>query len=100
MPGDTDSDHATLSTKAAVTGPVIGHVHLRVSDLARSVAFYRDVLGFEVQQMYGDQAAFLSTGGSHHHLGLNTPRRAVIRDCSIRRSCIRIGPAWALPCGG
>lgn len=72
MPGDTDSDHATLSTKAAVTGPVIGHVHLRVSDLGRSVAFYRDVLGFEVQQMYGDQAAFLSTGGYHHHLGLNT----------------------------
>ncbi|MBF9029086.1 glyoxalase [Rhodobacterales bacterium HKCCE3408] len=50
----------------------IGHVHLKVSDLARSVAFYRDVMGFEVQQMYGDQAAFLSAGGYHHHIGLNT----------------------------
>lgn len=63
----------------------IGHVHLKVSDLARSIAFYRDVLGFEVQMMYGTQAAFLSAGGYHHHLGLNTwesagaapaPRRA------------------------
>lgn len=50
----------------------IGHVHLKVSDLERSVAFYRDVLGFELQQLYGDQAAFLSAGGYHHHLGLNT----------------------------
>lgn len=63
----------------------IGHVHLKVSHLERSVAFYRDVLGFEVQMMYGTQAAFLSAGGYHHHLGLNTwesagagpaPRRA------------------------
>lgn len=50
----------------------IGHVHLKVSDLDRAVAFYRDVLGFEVQQRYGDQAAFLSAGGYHHHIGLNT----------------------------
>ena len=50
----------------------IGHVHLRVSDLDRSVAFYRDVIGLEVQQLYGDQAAFLSAGGYHHHIGLNT----------------------------
>jgi catechol 2,3-dioxygenase len=50
----------------------IGHVHLKVSDLDRSVAFYRDVLGLEVQQLYGNQAAFLSYGGYHHHLGLNT----------------------------
>jgi catechol 2,3-dioxygenase len=50
----------------------IGHVHLKVADLDRSVAFYRDVLGFEEQQRYGDQAAFLSAGGYHHHLGLNT----------------------------
>jgi catechol 2,3-dioxygenase len=50
----------------------IGHVHLKVSDLDRAVAFYRDVLGFEVQHRYGDQAAFLSVGGYHHHIGLNT----------------------------
>jgi catechol 2,3-dioxygenase len=50
----------------------IGHVHLKVSDLERAVAFYRDVLGFEVQHRYGDQAAFLSAGGYHHHIGLNT----------------------------
>src|SRR5687768_10549568 len=50
----------------------IGHVHLKVSDLDRSVAFYRDVLGFEVTQRMGDSAAFLSAGGYHHHIGLNT----------------------------
>lgn len=52
--------------------PHIGHVHLKVSDLERSVAFYQDVLGFEVTQRYGESAAFLSFGGYHHHLGLNT----------------------------
>jgi catechol 2,3-dioxygenase len=50
----------------------IGHVHLKVSDLDRAVRFYRDVLGFEITQRYGDQAAFLSAGGYHHHIGLNT----------------------------
>lgn len=50
----------------------IGHVHLRVADLPRAIAFYRDVMGFELQQRYGDQAAFLSAGGYHHHIGLNT----------------------------
>ena len=50
----------------------ICHVHLKVSDLERSLAFYRDVLGFEVTQKLGGQAAFLSTDGYHHHLGLNT----------------------------
>ncbi len=50
----------------------IGHVHLKVSDLQRSLAFYRDLLGFEVTMLYGDQAAFLSAGGYHHHIGLNT----------------------------
>jgi catechol 2,3-dioxygenase len=50
----------------------IGHVHLKVSDLERAIAFYRDVLGFELQQQMGDQAAFLSAGGYHHHIGLNT----------------------------
>ncbi|HEV8638670.1 MAG TPA: VOC family protein [Chloroflexota bacterium] len=50
----------------------IGHIHLKVSDLARSIAFYRDAFGFEVQQRMGDSAAFLSAGGYHHHIGLNT----------------------------
>ena len=50
----------------------IGHVHLKVSDLERAVRFYRDVLGFELMQRYGGQAAFLSAGGYHHHIGLNT----------------------------
>ena len=50
----------------------IGHAHLKVADLERAVAFYRDVLGFEVTQRYGSQAAFLSAGGYHHHIGLNT----------------------------
>lgn len=51
--------------------PVIGHVHLKVSDLERSLAFYRDVLGLELQQVFGHDAAFLSWGGYHHHIGLN-----------------------------
>jgi catechol 2,3-dioxygenase len=50
----------------------IGHVHLKVSDIDRALAFYRDVLGFDVMQRLGDEAAFLSAGGYHHHLGLNT----------------------------
>lgn len=50
----------------------IGHVHLKVADLDRALAFYRDVLGFELTQRLGDQAAFLSAGGYHHHIGLNT----------------------------
>ena len=50
----------------------IGHVHLKVSDLERSLQFYRDLLGFEVQQKFGDSAAFISAGGYHHHIGLNT----------------------------
>jgi catechol 2,3-dioxygenase len=50
----------------------IGHTHLKVADLSRAIAFYRDVLGFELTMLYGDQAAFLSAGGYHHHIGLNT----------------------------
>ncbi|MEM9638119.1 MAG: VOC family protein [Pseudomonadota bacterium] len=50
----------------------VGHVHLKVADLERSIAFYRDILGFEVTQRYGDAAAFLGAGGYHHHIGLNT----------------------------
>jgi len=50
----------------------IGHVHLKVSDLERAIGFYRDVLGFDLMQRIGDEAAFLSAGGYHHHIGLNT----------------------------
>jgi catechol 2,3-dioxygenase len=52
-------------------GTVMGHVHLKVSDLERSIAFYRDVLGFDLQAQLGPQAAFLAAGGYHHHIGLN-----------------------------
>jgi catechol 2,3-dioxygenase len=51
---------------------VMGHVHLRVSDLERSVAFYRDELGMNLRARYGDQAAFLAAGDYHHHVGINT----------------------------
>ena len=50
----------------------IGHVHLTVANLERSLAFYRDILGFEVTARYGSSAVFLSAGGYHHHIGLNT----------------------------
>jgi catechol 2,3-dioxygenase len=53
-------------------GTRIGHVHLKVANLERSLGFYRDLLGFEVQQLFGDSAAFISAGGYHHHIGLNT----------------------------
>lgn len=60
-----------------IHGPIaagvrIGHVHLRVADLARSLGFYCGVLGFQLTQRYGTQAAFVSAGGYHHHIGLNT----------------------------
>src|SRR3954471_17902146 len=50
----------------------IGHAHLKVADIERALGFYRDVLGFELTQRFGEQAAFLSAGGYHHHIGLNT----------------------------
>ena len=50
----------------------IGHIHLKVADLERSLTFYRDLLGFELISRYGSQAAFVSAGGYHHHIGLNT----------------------------
>ena len=53
-------------------GTRIGHVHLKVANLDRAIAFYSGVLGFELQQKFGNQAAFLSAGGYHHHIGLNT----------------------------
>src|ERR1044071_6440422 len=67
----------TAAKKKPVVRPIhpdvrIGHVHLKVADLERAIGFYHDVLGFEVTQRYGRQAAFLSAGGYHHHIGLNT----------------------------
>ena len=60
------------SVRPIDAGVRIGHVHLKVADIARSLGFYRDVLGFEITQRYGRQAVFLSAGGYHHHIGLNT----------------------------
>ena len=64
-------------TPATTTRPIdpgvrIGHVHLKVADLERAIGFYCGILGFELTQRYGTQAAFVSAGGYHHHIGLNT----------------------------
>ena len=61
-----------MTTYTAPAGTHVGHIHLKVADLDRAVAFCRDYLGFEVVARYGSQAAFLSAGGYHHHIGLNT----------------------------
>jgi catechol 2,3-dioxygenase len=72
-------DHATpqtdggpLTPRPVVSGTRIGHVHLKVANLDRALAFYCGVLGFELTQRYGSEAAFVSAGGYHHHIGLNT----------------------------
>ena len=57
---------------SAPSSACIGHIHLRVSDLDRAIAFYSDILGFGVTRRYGNQAAFLAAGDYHHHIGLNT----------------------------
>jgi catechol 2,3-dioxygenase len=62
----------TLTPKPVHPGTRIGHVHLKVADLDRALAFYCGVLGFELKQRFGTQAAFISAGGYHHHIGLNT----------------------------
>ena len=62
----------TKTANPIAAGTYIGHVHLKVSNIQRALDFYCGVLGFELQQRYGDQAAFISAGGYHHHLGLNT----------------------------
>ncbi|MEZ5923479.1 MAG: VOC family protein [Hyphomicrobiaceae bacterium] len=66
-PGD-----GALDVRPMHPGTRIGHVHLKVADLDRSLAFYCGILGFELTQRYGREAAFLAAGGYHHHLGLNT----------------------------
>ena len=62
----------TLTSKPIDPGVRIGHVHLKVSNLERALKFYCGVLGFELKQRYGAQAAFIAAGGYHHHIGLNT----------------------------
>jgi len=61
-----------MSEPAIHPQTVIGHVHLKVSDLERSIKFYTEIMGFAVTQRWGDSAAFVSAGGYHHHIGLNT----------------------------
>lgn len=61
-----------MNTYQLPSATCIGHVHLKVADLERSLAFYCDVLGFKLTQRYGTRAAFVSAGGYHHHIGLNT----------------------------
>jgi catechol 2,3-dioxygenase len=72
MNSEPDAVMTTNASAPIDAGARIGHVHLKVSDLERSLAFYVGVLGFKVTQRYGSQAAFLSAGGYHHHIGLNT----------------------------
>lgn len=61
-----------MSSDPIHSGVTIGHVHLKVADIERALRFYRDVLGFHVTQRYGADACFISAGGYHHHIGLNT----------------------------
>jgi catechol 2,3-dioxygenase len=65
-------DRSMTAHQVIPAGTRIGHVHLKVSNIQRALDFYVGVLGFELQQMYGAQAAFISAGGYHHHIGLNT----------------------------
>lgn len=70
---DGGAAHPILMSQRAIDKDVrMGHVHLKVSDLERAIGFYSGVLGFEVTQRFGGSAAFLSAGGYHHHIGLNT----------------------------
>ncbi len=64
--------HTEKPAEPIAPGVTVGHVHLKVSDLDRALAFYAGVLGFEITQRYGRDAVFLAAGGYHHHLGLNT----------------------------
>jgi catechol 2,3-dioxygenase len=70
--GATDMTDTPRGPTPIDPGTRIGHVHLKVADLERALGFYCDVLGFSLMQRYGDQAAFVSAGGYHHHIGLNT----------------------------
>ena len=85
----------------------IGHVHLKVAQLERALAFYCGVLGFELMQRHGNEAAFVSAGGYHHHIGLNTwesaggnPRRPAGPVFIILPFFIPPAPNSPLPCVG
>ncbi|MEA2757673.1 MAG: catechol 2,3-dioxygenase [Methylobacteriaceae bacterium] len=69
---DRNHDRSRLTRSRIVPGTRIGHVHLKVADLDRALTFYCGVLGFELMQRYSSDAAFISAGGYHHHIGLNT----------------------------
>ncbi len=71
-PAKPDIKHNIMDNYTIPAQTRIGHVHLKVSDIQISLDFYCGLLGFEVMTMYGDQAAFISAGGYHHHIGLNT----------------------------
>jgi catechol 2,3-dioxygenase len=99
LPLDVDAllaeldDPATEPFEGLPAGTTMGHVHLRVAEIPGTLAFYRDVLGFELMASYGSQAAFLAAGGYHHHVGANTwqssgappppPGTAVLRQATI-----------------
>jgi len=70
--GSSDTESRRMASTPIDPGVTIGHVHLKVSNLERALDFYCGVLGFELTQRMGDGAAFVSAGGYHHHLGLNT----------------------------
>ena len=95
------------SARAIDPGVSIGHVNLKVADLDRSIAFYRDVLGFDLMQRYGDEAAFLSAGGYHHHIALNTweskggsPPDRMLPASTILQFGIPRGQHWLKHCAG
>jgi len=69
---DKQEFHRTMASTSIPAETRIGHVHLKVADLDRSIHFYRDLMGFDLITRIGNEAAFLSAGGYHHHLGLNT----------------------------
>jgi catechol 2,3-dioxygenase len=69
---NADDTSSNTTVRPIDPGVSIGHVHLKVADLDRALAFYCGVLGFELTQRYGPSAAFISAGGYHHHIGLNT----------------------------
>jgi catechol 2,3-dioxygenase len=76
-PGDAEPERGGAAPERAAARPIdpgvdIGHVHLKVADLERALDFYCGVLGFELMQRFGAEAAFVSAGGYHHHIGLNT----------------------------
>jgi len=86
-------------------GTRLGHVHLKVANLERSLAFYHGVLGFAVTLRVGDSAAFISAGGYHHHIGLNTweslggrRRRRGRPACTISPSATPLVRRWPMPC--